>query len=125
MATKWRTLVAVNVEAEKVEPELTKTYEEYQKSAKVEGFRKGKIPLALVKKMFVAWLVATTLTPGITAPEASLTRPSSRAVCAMPTPARVAANKQASSAKLSNLLIVLGPNCIVGSPVMRVFIKLS
>jgi trigger factor len=62
---KWRTLVAVNIEAEKVEPELTKTYEEYQKSAKVEGFRKGKIPLALVKKMFGKTIESKVFTPHI------------------------------------------------------------
>ena len=62
---KWRTLVAVNVETEKVEPDLTKTYEEYQKSAKVEGFRKGKMPLALVKKMFGKTIESKVFTPHI------------------------------------------------------------
>ncbi len=48
----WHTVVRFTIAAEQIQPELQSKYEEYQKHARVEGFRKGKVPEALLKKMF-------------------------------------------------------------------------
>ena len=47
-----RTVISVSVPAEEVQPKLDNRYNDYQKNVKLEGFRKGKVPRQLVKKMF-------------------------------------------------------------------------
>lgn len=49
---KWRREIDVNLPAEKITPKLDDMYRRYQQSLKLEGFRKGKIPIGLVKKMY-------------------------------------------------------------------------
>lgn len=48
----WRKIIHVSVPAAEVQPQLDEKYREYQKNIKLEGFRKGKVPRQLVKKMF-------------------------------------------------------------------------
>jgi len=48
----WRKVVDIAVPAEDVQPQLDEKYKEYQKNLKIGGFRKGKVPLQLIKKMF-------------------------------------------------------------------------
>lgn len=48
----WETVIDVTVPAERVKPEIDSEFEEYQRSIKLEGFRKGKVPRGLMKKMF-------------------------------------------------------------------------
>jgi hypothetical protein len=48
----WHTVVTAQVAADEVSPKLTESYASYSKRIKLEGFRKGKVPLHLVKKMF-------------------------------------------------------------------------
>ncbi len=45
-------VVEVDVTAVELVPHFTAAYEKYQKGVKLEGFRKGKVPLGLIKKMY-------------------------------------------------------------------------
>lgn len=44
--------ILINVKADELTPHFEKAYKEYQSKAEIKGFRKGKAPLELVKKMF-------------------------------------------------------------------------
>ncbi len=48
----WHRCAEFKVPAELVKPQLDRKYEHYGKSVKLEGFRKGRVPAHLVKKMF-------------------------------------------------------------------------
>jgi trigger factor len=48
----WHTVVNVSIPAAEVQPQLDERFREYQDRVKLEGFRKGKVPPQLVKKMF-------------------------------------------------------------------------
>lgn len=48
----WHTVVHFSVNAEKIKSELENRFSELQKKARLEGFRKGRVPANLVKKMF-------------------------------------------------------------------------
>ena len=48
----WRTVIEVTVPADEIQPQLDEKYKEYQKHAKIGGFRKGKVPMSLIRKMF-------------------------------------------------------------------------
>ncbi len=48
----WQKKVHVHISADRVKPKLEETIKDFQKRAKIEGFRKGKIPRQLVNKMF-------------------------------------------------------------------------
>jgi len=65
--SNWRRTVHFIIEAEKIRPELESRYAEYQKKARIEGFRKGKVPPALMKKMFGKSIEADVFQPHISA----------------------------------------------------------
>ena len=44
--------IRIQLPHEKVDPKINEAYQEYQKKVKLQGFRKGKVPMNLVKKMF-------------------------------------------------------------------------
>ena len=44
--------LTVNIPAAELEPRFEKAYQEYQSHVELRGFRKGKAPLGMVKKMF-------------------------------------------------------------------------
>ncbi len=44
--------VEVEVDAKEVHPHIEKAYQKYQKKIHIDGFRKGKAPMSLVKKRF-------------------------------------------------------------------------
>lgn len=44
--------IEVEVAAKEVQPQLEKAFQKYQKKIHVDGFRKGKVPLSIVKKRF-------------------------------------------------------------------------
>ncbi len=48
----YKRQVEVEVDAQEVEPYLEKAYQSYQKKIHIDGFRKGKIPLSIIKKRF-------------------------------------------------------------------------
>ena len=48
----WHTEIHVTVKDEKIQSQLDEKYQSYQKRAKIEGFRAGKVPRSLLKKMF-------------------------------------------------------------------------
>lgn len=48
----WHTVIDVTIPSEVVGPEVDKEIEKLQKNAKIGGFRKGKAPVSLIKKMF-------------------------------------------------------------------------
>ncbi|MBN1540757.1 trigger factor [candidate division KSB1 bacterium] len=48
----WHAVVTVTVDAEKVGPQLADSLASLSKRVKLEGFRKGKVPRGLIKKMF-------------------------------------------------------------------------
>lgn len=48
----WSTIINVTVPAGKIQPLLDKKYQDLQKSLKIEGFRQGKVPPQLIKKMY-------------------------------------------------------------------------
>ncbi len=49
---EFEKLIEINVPYEDLVPKFNESYVEYKKSIRLEGFRKGKVPLELVKKMF-------------------------------------------------------------------------
>lgn len=49
---KWERELEVEVDAERIESELTSAYRKYQKQLSVPGFRKGKTPLRIIKARF-------------------------------------------------------------------------
>jgi trigger factor len=48
----WQTVVTVSVDAGEIQPKLDESFKQYQQNVKLEGFRKGKVPRQLVKKMY-------------------------------------------------------------------------
>ncbi len=50
--SNWQKKIRVQISADRVEPKLEETIRDFQKRAKIEGFRKGKVPRQLVMKMF-------------------------------------------------------------------------
>ncbi|MBD3384497.1 trigger factor [candidate division KSB1 bacterium] len=50
--SNWQKKIRVQISADRVEPKLEESIRDFQKRAKIEGFRKGKIPRQLVMKMF-------------------------------------------------------------------------
>ena len=59
----WHTVIDFTVPAEKVKPELDLNFKEYQKNVKLGGFRKGKVPAHLVKKMYGKQIESETFQP--------------------------------------------------------------
>ncbi|MCU0645098.1 MAG: hypothetical protein MUC94_12655 [bacterium] len=49
---KWERIVEVTVPNEELVPKFNETYATYKKSLQLEGFRKGKVPVDLIKKLF-------------------------------------------------------------------------
>lgn len=50
--SSWKKQIDVEVSLEEIQPIIEKAYVKFQKKAKIEGFRKGKVPLSMVKKRF-------------------------------------------------------------------------
>jgi trigger factor len=48
----WKRLLKVEVPVEEVTPHIEKAYRSYQKKIHLEGFRKGKVPLSIVRNRF-------------------------------------------------------------------------
>jgi len=48
----WKKKLNIEVPAEEIAPYLEKAFEAHQKKIKVEGFRKGKVPMSIIKKRF-------------------------------------------------------------------------
>ena len=51
---KWERELEVEVPAERIDGEVNKAYKKYQKSIQVPGFRKGKVPLKIIKSRYGA-----------------------------------------------------------------------
>lgn len=49
---KWEREVAVEVPAKRIDTELQRAYQEYQKRIEMPGFRKGKVPLGMIKARY-------------------------------------------------------------------------
>jgi trigger factor len=49
---KWRRLIDVQMTAAELEPHFDKALRNYQKQISIQGFRKGKVPLPLVQKLY-------------------------------------------------------------------------
>jgi trigger factor len=54
----YKKKIRVEVSPEEVHPHLEKAYLKYQQKVKIDGFRKGKVPLSLIKKRFGAAIEA-------------------------------------------------------------------
>lgn len=50
--SSWKKQVEVEVPSEEVRPHLDKALRKYQKKIQVDGFRKGRVPLSLIRKRF-------------------------------------------------------------------------
>ena len=50
--SNWEKEVEVTLSAAELEPDFTKTYKDYKKKIRLEGFRQGKVPLDLIKKLY-------------------------------------------------------------------------
>lgn len=50
----WKKKIDVSISEEEAQPVFEEAYLDFRKNAKIEGFRKGKIPLSLIKKRFGA-----------------------------------------------------------------------
>jgi len=48
----WEKNLEIKVPYEKLKPKINESYQQYKKSIQLEGFRKGKVPLDLIKKVF-------------------------------------------------------------------------
>ena len=48
----YEKVVEVDVPASELLPHFDKAYEKYQKNLKLEGFRKGKVPLSIIKRLY-------------------------------------------------------------------------
>jgi len=48
----WKKLLKVDVPAEEIAPHIEEAYHTYQKKIHLEGFRKGKVPLSIIRKRF-------------------------------------------------------------------------
>jgi len=48
---KWEKIVEVTVPYEEMVPKFEKAYLTYKKKIQLEGFRKGKVPVDLIKKV--------------------------------------------------------------------------
>ena len=48
---QFEKLVAVDVPKAELAPHFDNVYRKYQKHLKLEGFRRGKVPLGLIKKL--------------------------------------------------------------------------
>ena len=51
---KWERELEVEVPAERIDGEVDKAYKKYQKNIQVPGFRKGKVPLKIIKSRYGA-----------------------------------------------------------------------
>ncbi len=51
---KWEKIVEVTVPYEEMKPKFDEAYVTYRKNIQLEGFRKGKVPVDLIKKVFGA-----------------------------------------------------------------------
>jgi trigger factor len=49
---QWERELEVEVEASRIDAEVTKAYKNYQKRAEIPGFRKGKVPLRVIKARY-------------------------------------------------------------------------
>ncbi len=49
---KWSRTIEVHVPYAELVPEFEKGYRKYQKKVKVQGFRPGKVPLSIIKRMY-------------------------------------------------------------------------
>ena len=58
---KWRRLIDVQMTAAELEPHFDKALRNYQKQISIQGFRKGKVPLPLVQKLYGNSIKAETL----------------------------------------------------------------
>ena len=61
----WHTVVTVSVPVENVQPKLDENFKVYQKKANIQGFRKGKVPSQLIRKMFGSQIENDTFQPFI------------------------------------------------------------
>lgn len=50
--SQWGRELQVEVEADRIESELAKAYKDYQKRVEIPGFRKGKVPLRVIKARY-------------------------------------------------------------------------
>lgn len=48
----WKKRLEIEVPEEEVLPVVEKTYRDFQKNARIDGFRKGKAPLSIIKKRY-------------------------------------------------------------------------
>ncbi len=62
----WHTVIDVTIPPDSIKPKLDENFKAYQANAKIGGFRKGKVPMQLVKKMFGAEIEQDTFRPHIT-----------------------------------------------------------
>lgn len=49
---KWRRLVEVEMSPAELEPHFEKAFRKYQKRASLQGFRKGKVPVQMIRKLY-------------------------------------------------------------------------
>ncbi len=49
---QWERIVEVSVPYEKLVPKIDEAYSKYKKTIQLEGFRKGKVPVDLIKKVY-------------------------------------------------------------------------
>lgn len=49
---KWERIVEITVRNDELVPKFDEAYASYKKSMQLEGFRKGKVPVDLIKKLF-------------------------------------------------------------------------
>lgn len=48
----WRRVVDVTIPSLELEPEMERAYKSYQRNVKIQGFRKGKAPMQMIKRMY-------------------------------------------------------------------------
>ena len=61
----WQTTVDVRVTAEDIMARHDRAVANVQKSASLQGFRKGKVPVAMVKQLFAEQIAAEAVDIGL------------------------------------------------------------
>lgn len=80
----YHTVIDVTIPAQEIKPKLDENFKRVQQSVKLEGFRKGKVPAQLVRKMFGKQIEQDTFQPFISEAYETITKENEFQLLSMP-----------------------------------------